>query len=111
MQLYITHLRIISNQLRMHASKVLGCFGLFSEDPKEAFWLDSQRDLWSWENKTEHAKAMAKIYQKPHHSNLTNEERMSDWLKGSEHAPYLQSWWNVHEQTLKVCRQAVLENI
>ncbi len=110
MQMYITNLHVIANQLRLHASRTLGCFGFFSDDPKDLYWVDAQKDLWAWEDDTQHRLFMDSVYEKPKHddSNMTNEEKMQEYLSHSAGRAFVQSWWNVHQHALQVCRQATL---
>jgi hypothetical protein len=61
-------MHVIASQLQTHASKKLGCFVFFSDDPKEATWFDSQRDQWGWENPEERKNAMNAVYNKPIYS-------------------------------------------
>jgi hypothetical protein len=107
MQMYITDLRVMANQMRMHASKTLGCFGFFSEDPNDTYWVEAQKDLWAWTNASEHKRFMDSIFQKPKHLKFTNEQQFQQWLLNSDHGPYVQSWWNGHRHAIQTCRQAV----
>lgn len=109
MQLYIEHLHVIANQIRMHASRTLGCFGFFSDEPQDKYWVDAQRDLWAWDDADEYRKSMEAIYKDPRHDNITEEEKAHKWLASSRQKPYIVSLWKMHQHVIQTCRHAVKE--
>jgi len=104
MQIYITHLHVMANQLRMHALKTLGCFGFFSKDDS---WGGAQKDLWAWFNSEKYKTVIGSLYKTPERSNMTNTKQLQQWIWQSEHAPFVRSWWNVHLHARHACQQAV----
>lgn len=112
MQLYMEHLHVIANQLRMYASKTLGCFGFFSDDENDNYWVEAQKDLWAWDDADEYNKAMQEIYKDPSHDNITSEEKVRSWLSSnSRQTPYIMSLWKMHQHAVQSCRHAVKERM
>jgi hypothetical protein len=111
MQLYIEDLHVIANQIRMHASKTLGCFGFFGDDPNDNYWLEAQKDLWAWDDADDYKKYIEAIYKDPRHDNITAEEKVRKWLSSSRQTPYIKSLWKMHQQAVQACRHAVKENV
>lgn len=107
MQLYIQDLHVIANQLRMHASKTLGCFGFFSDDPNDNYWIEAQKDLWAWDDADEYKKAIEVIYRDPRRDNITAQERAQQWLSSVRQTPYIVSLWKMHQHAVQACQHAV----
>lgn len=110
MQLYIADLHVITNQLRMYAAKTIGCFNFLSDDPKDLFWIEAQRDLWAWEDVTQYQAFMKNIYHAPpqNQNSSTHQEKSFNIPLDSHYRPYFLSWLSVHEHAVQVCRKAAL---
>lgn len=114
MQLYMTSLTVMANQLRMYADKTLGCFGFFETNPKEQdYWKEAQLDLWEWHRDIpRYRKFLQTAYRAPNNnsSKLYDGESSSMWWKNSEQSPYMKTWWNIHQHVIDVCKSAVKGN-
>jgi hypothetical protein len=105
MQLYITNLHVLTNQLRMYSSKTLGCFGFLGMDRG---WMTAQQDLWDFEH-DRYQEIIGSFYRPPVAKNRTHVQQVQQWMKETEHGPYLQSWWKAHQHAIETCRRPIVD--
>jgi hypothetical protein len=127
--LYTTLQTVIMAQLMQWSDRTLGCLGMLdhhynynnSDDDENKDKEDIQHDWWEtiriifgWKNQTSfHHHVMKKFYKPRHHHHhpvKTNTTDMMELVPLSLVQPYMDSWLQIHQQTIQLCQQQAQQN-
>jgi hypothetical protein len=105
--LYTSMLKIIATDLQVHASRGIGCFGLYEQDGTTGRmnWWDPFRILWGWNEDTDsYEEYMAATYKPPtRFENKTEDEAHSFVPKMLD--PYMKSFMETHQRVVRLCKE------